>query len=363
MKLLLTGGGTGGHIYPAVALAKAALERSETTNVMYVGSKVGMESTIVPELGIDFTGITTRKLRKVVSLDTIAVLFSLMKGYREAKVVIKNWQPDVAIGTGGYVAAATILAAVRSGIPTVILGPDAAPGRTNLWLSRYVKRVCLWLGDVEGSFPDGKTIVTGVPVRGEIVSQLSIGDSRVSFGLKPDDFTVLVIGGSQGAQRLNELITESLVALPSGAQILHQTGVKNIDQIVARKIESKARHIPIGYLDAIQTPLAYKSADMIICRSGVSTLAESALNGLPMFMVPLPTAYADHQTLNALSVARAGAGKLLRQVDLTGQIIADQIKNMQSDKLLRDNYAKKSLALSRPKAAHDILDIASGFIK
>ncbi len=363
MRLLLTGGGTGGHIFPAIALAMEVHSQSASNKILYVGSRVGMEASIVPEAGIEFKGITTRKLRKVASLDTVAVLLSLLKGYREAKNVIKTFRPDVAIGTGGYVAGATIFAAARLKIPTVILGPDAAPGRTNLWLSRYVKRVCIWLGDVDGAFPRGKTTVTGMPVRRDIVSPVAVEEARVNFGLSPDDFTVLVIGGSQGAQRLNELVVESLKHLPTSVQVLHQTGAKNIDQILSQQIETKARHIPVGFMNASQTPLAYRSADMIICRSGVSTLAESALNGLPMFMVPLPSAYADHQTLNAAVVVNAGAGKLLRQPELTGQVIADEICQMMSDRSTYDGYGTKSLAMGRPLAARDIITIASGYLK
>ena len=361
MRLMVTGGGTGGHIYPAIALAQEARRLFPDSEILYMGGRGKMESEIVPAEGIPFTGVTVRSLRKLMSFSSVGTAMSLVKGYTEARNHLSKWRPDVAIGAGGYVAGASMLAAAHLKIPTLVLAPDSAPGRTNLMISRFAKKVCIWLGDVESQFPSGKCVRLGLPIRSDIVTDLSKTECRSKFGLANDKFTILVIGGSQGAQSLNEFVLGALAKLPPDCQILHQTGPKNLEavQLAAGKASGGMRnHLPIGYLQRDQTPIAYGAADIILCRSGVSTLAEAAANGLPILMVPLPTAYADHQTSNAKAMEEAGAGKRLVQGDLTVDYLVESIIDCKNNPALLAKMGASSKMASRPNAASDIVIMA-----
>lgn len=360
MRVVVTGGGSGGHIYPALAVADALRRQDASTEIAYVGGTAGMEARIVPDTGLRFEGVTTRKLTKLVSPNTFAVLLALLKGYREAKSFLTAWRPDVAVGTGGYVAAATILAASRQGIPTIILSPDAIAGRTNRWLSRWAKRICLWLGS-EDEFSAGKIIRTGLPIRPEVIGTAEPAVARRALGLE-DTFTVLVVGGSQGAQRVNELVVEAAGLLPANVQVLHQTGERNYEDVVRlKRSDSGARHILKPYLGANELPLAYPAADLLICRSGVGMLAEGTANGLPLLMIPLPTAYADHQTQNARAIERGGGGILLAQPTLTGKMLAAEILNFRDNEGRRTDIATASRTLGKPEAADTVARLIEQF--
>jgi UDP-N-acetylglucosamine--N-acetylmuramyl-(pentapeptide) pyrophosphoryl-undecaprenol N-acetylglucosamine transferase len=348
VRVVVTGGGSGGHIYPALALADAIEREHPGAEIAYVGGTAGMEARIVPAAGRQFRGVATRKLTRLASPSAVAALFALLKGYRQAKVFVKEWKPDAIVGTGGYVAAAAILAGSRLGIPTTIISPDAVAGRTNRWLSRWATRICLWLGS-DDEFPTGRIYRTGLPIRPEVVSTESQQTARQTLGLA-DRFTALVIGGSQGAQRVNELVTEAAGSLPSEVQILHQTGERNFEDVKP----ASDRHVLRPYLAGDDLPMAYRAADVLICRCGVGMLAEGTANGLPLLMIPLPTAYADHQSLNARVIEKGGGGVLLPQSELTGERLAREIIALKDDAARRALLAKASRKIGKPEAAAEV---------
>jgi UDP-N-acetylglucosamine--N-acetylmuramyl-(pentapeptide) pyrophosphoryl-undecaprenol N-acetylglucosamine transferase len=362
LKVVLTGGGTGGHIYPALAVAEAARRLRLEAEIRYVGGRTGMEAEIVPPTGLPFVGLTTKKLHRLLSPGTVGVLLALWKGYREALAFLRSFRPDVVIGTGGYVAAAAALAAQRLRVPTVILAPDAIPGRTNRLLARRAARICVMFEETRTAFPSGTTALTGLPIRADIVSPQSKEEARQTFGLKPGVFTVLVTGGSQGAQRLNEIVADMLNLPVPAIQILHQTGPRNYETMVERarrqEGEGAVSYFPCAYFDSEKMPLAYRAADILVCRSGVSTLAELTANGLPALMVPLPTAYADHQTYNARAIERGGGGIVLPQAALTPESLAQQIEALRDEPARRAQMAEASKALGRPDAADRVVEIA-----
>jgi|YelNatPaOPRAMG01_1025707.scaffolds.fasta_scaffold16396_2 UDP-N-acetylglucosamine--N-acetylmuramyl-(pentapeptide) pyrophosphoryl-undecaprenol N-acetylglucosamine transferase len=365
MKIIVTGGGTGGHIYPAIAIAQAVKETEPGHEVLYAGSTDGMESKIAPDAGLTFQGVTARKLRKVISLDTFQVIFSLFKGYGEAKGILKRFHPDVVVGTGGYVAAAVVLAAANSRIPTIIVEENAIPGRTNLWLSQWATRICVGFEKVQKEFPAHKTLMTGVPIRNDILSEATKPEARKLLELDANRFTILALGGSQGAQKLNEVVAEMACATQLPIQILHQVGDKNFDDFRSKwgksiRANSIVRHRPLPFLNQTQIPLAYRATDLVICRCGASTLAEITACGLPSLMVPLPTAYADHQTANASAIAKAGGGVLLPQVNLTAKLLEQQIKSFYDDKNRLCEMANASKKIGRPDAAKIIAELALG---
>ncbi len=377
MKAVVTGGGTGGHIYPAIAVAQALIQSDPRVDVRFIGGIEGMESHIVPENGLTFIGVTTCKLRKLVSFSTIKVLWALIRGYREASVFMRTFRPDIVISTGGYVAAATTIAAARQGIQTVIQEQNAIPGRTNRWLSRWATKICVWFEETARVFPPAKTVRTGLPIRADILSDRTVAEARKSFGMDPMAFTILIIGGSQGAQRLNEIVVGMAALLidvesdhseqPPTVQILHQTGEKNYEAVVTlaaeNGLERNAIYHPIAYLNTEQMPLAYRAADLLICRCGVSTLAEATVNGLPMLLVPLPTAYADHQTANAFAVESAGAGIHLPQASLTPESLADCVMELKDDSPRRNKMMVSSRALGRIDAGMQVASLANQLVR
>ena len=363
MRVVVTGGGTGGHIYPALAVVEAFHRIDAGIEAAYVGGALGMEALIVPATGIRFVGVTTKKLRRLASPATVGVLIALARGYGEASRFFRSFRPEVVISTGGYVAAATTIAAARLSIPTVILAPDAIPGRTNLLVSRWVKRVCIMFEESRSAFPVGKVALTGLPIRAGIVSSEPQAAARTTFGLDPALFTVLATGGSQGAQRLNEIVGAAVGYLPDRVQALHQVGMRNADmdqvtQAIVERRDGTNRYVSVPYFDEKQIALAYRAADLTVCRCGVGSLAEAAANGLPMLMVPLPTAYADHQTHNARAMERGGAGIVLPQSDLTAETLAEIIGGLSSNAGRLAVMASASRALGRPDAADRVAGIA-----
>ena len=360
MRVVVSGGGTGGHIFPAIAVAESVKRLQSNAEVLYIGGTTGMETDLAPKYGVQYRAVTAKKLRKVVSPSTVGVMFSLLKGYSEAKGFMKAFRADAVVGTGGYVAAATTLAGVHLKLPTIILESNFLAGRTNKHLAKWVRTVCLSFEETANEFPSGKTIVTGLPLRTGIVAPetISKSEARAMFsGLKPNAFTVLIIGGSQGAQALNRYVLDAAKPLlESGVQILHQTGTRNIEEVQAT---AQARgltqgYCPVPFFDEIQMPLALRSADMIVCRGGISTLSEAMVNALPAFVVPLPIAYADHQTYNAKAVEQAGGGMLRAEGQWTGEAMAAEILQLKQAPQRLASLSAGMRKIARPDAADDV---------
>ena len=364
MRVVVSGGGTGGHIYPALAVAESLKRLRPDTEILYIGATTGMETGIVPQHGVEFRAVTAKKLRKTVSLSTFGVAFSLLRGYSEARKVLREFRADAVIGTGGYVAAATVLAAARMGIPTVIHEGNAIAGRTNLWLSRSVRRICVTFASSVSQFPEAKTVVAGFPVRGGIVAPESVSQAqaRQAFaGLSAERFTVLVTGGSQGARAINNVVLDSARDLQAaGIQLLHHVGAKNFDdamrQAQERGLLESGHYLPIAYLDAEQMPLAWRACDVVVCRGGISTLTEALVNSRPAIIIPLPSAYADHQTYNARELETAGAALLIPEFALTAPKLTAELLNLRSNPLAFQSRANACRALARPDAADKVAE-------
>lgn len=362
MRIVVSGGGTGGHIMPALAVAESLCRMVPDAERLYIGAHTGMESEIVPRLGVPYQPITTQKLYKTFSLSSVKVMLSVWKGYHEAITYLRAFRADVVVGTGGYVAAAAIMAGRKLGIPTFIHEGNAVAGRTNLWLSKFVDQIGTTFEEVTGEFPTGKTLVTGMPLRAGIVAppQVSVPVARSTFaGLDPNRFTVLVTGGSQGARNVNRIVLEAVPSLlDAGMQVLHLTGTRNFEGVEAEArtqgLMEREGYLPRAFCNELEMPLAWRSANVVVCRGGVSTLAESWANRLPTIIVPLPSAYADHQTANARIVERHGAGLLSPEATLTPEQLANDLMRFQQDS---DYYARvkaATLTLSRPNAADTV---------
>jgi UDP-N-acetylglucosamine--N-acetylmuramyl-(pentapeptide) pyrophosphoryl-undecaprenol N-acetylglucosamine transferase len=330
--------------------------------LLYIGSSDGMEREIVPRAGVSFQGVTARKLRKLVSLSTIGVAASLFQGYREARRYLRAFKADAVVGTGGYVAATATLAGASLGIPTMILAPDAVPGRTNRVLARFARRICVVFDETVSRFPAGKTVVTGLPLRAVAVAppEVDRAQARRQFdALALDRFTVLVIGGSQGARAVNGIVVEALPELlGAGMQVLHQTGAANLADVrrnaAGLGLPADAAYCPVGFLEGEQVPLAYRAADVIVCRGGISTLSEVMANALPAIVVPLPTAYADHQTANAVALARGGAALCYPELDLHAVGLVKELTELRDAPGRLKQMAEAARVMSKPAAADTV---------
>lgn len=359
MRIVVSGGGTGGHIMPAIALAEALRKRRADTDVLFIGGVSGMETEIVPRYGIPFQAVTSKKLRKVISPGTIGVLLALFKGYREARTTIRAFRADAVVGTGGYAAAATVLAGAHLGVPTYIHEGNVLVGRTNRLLARYARKVGVTFAETVSAFPAGKAVLTGLPLREGIVlpPEVSPQEARCRFtGMAAERFTVLVIGGSQGARAVNTRVLDALPGLlDASVQVIHQTGPKNFEEVqaqaTARSLDEREGYLPLAFLDAEQMPAALRAADLIVCRGGISTLSEALVNALPLLIIPLPTAYADHQTVNAQALERAGAAWNRSEATLSGAQLQADILTLRDDTAQRSRMAEASRAAGRPDAA------------
>ena len=359
MRVAVSGGGTGGHIYPALAVAESVKRLRPDAEILYIGATTGMETEIVPRHGVAFRAVTAKKLRKTVSFATFEVALSLFRGYREAWQVLRAFRADAVVGTGGYVAAATVLAAARLGIPTVIHEGNAVAGRTNLWLARFVRRIGVTFEASVSQFPQKKTVVTGFPIRSGIVAPESVSqaEARQAFaGLSPERFTVLVTGGSQGARAINNVVFEAAKELQAaGIQLIHHVGAKNFTdaarQARERGLMESEGYIPVAFLDERQMPLAWRACDAVVCRGGISTLTEALVNARPSLIVPLPTAYADHQTYNARALESGGAAILRTEAALSASNLAADLRNLRDDAKIYEEMANTCRAMARPDAA------------
>ncbi|NEE03093.1 undecaprenyldiphospho-muramoylpentapeptide beta-N-acetylglucosaminyltransferase [Phytoactinopolyspora halotolerans] len=310
MRVVLAGGGTAGHIEPALATADALLRADPETDVVLLGTERGLETRLVPERGYELALIPPVPLPRKLTPELIRLPARVRGAVRQTAAVLREWQADVLVGFGGYVALPAYLAARRLGLPTVVHEANAKPGLANRIGARFTQHVALANTDVP--LPHGQHI--GIPLRRSVATldrAATRAEGRAFFGLDDQAPTLLVFGGSQGARRLNGAVTEAIDALTgAGAQVLHAVGAGNIDSAVARP-----GYVPVPYIDRMD--LAYAAADLALCRSGAITCAEVAAVGLPAVYVPLPHGNGE-QRLNAEPTVSAGGGLLVADAELTG---------------------------------------------
>ncbi len=364
-RVIVSGGGTGGHIFPALAVLESLQKIQPNLEALYIGSLEGMEARIVPEHGIMFQGVQARKLRKLVSVSTPAAGWSLGKGFFEARGYMRAFGAEAVLGTGGYVAAAAALAGVSLGLPLVICAPDAVPGRTNRLLARFARTICVAFPETRHLFPQDRVEVTGLPLRTgvRLGNEITPEDARQRLGLCASRFTLFVAGGSQGAQALNKSLLNALPALlEGGMQVLHQTGARNIEEVMKQTTHLRASdaYVPMGFLNTEQMALAQRAAHVTWCRGGISTLSEALVNELPMLVTPLPTAYADHQTANARQLVQEGAARLLPEAELEGERLLEELQHMQRDEALLLQMKNAARTLACPDAADKVAQLLLG---
>lgn len=363
MRVIVSGGGTGGHIYPALTLVNAIREKVSDAEFLYVGTKHGLEADIIPKEGIPFATVDIQGFKRSLSPENILRGVRAIEGVVEAMGVVKRFRPDVAIGTGGYVCGPILLASSLMKVPTLIQEQNAVPGITNEILSHFVTRIAVGVKVAAEKFPAKKTIFTGNPVRSEII-RASREDGMRKFGLSRDKKTLLASGGSQGARSINMAMTKVIqnYAGDERVQILLVSGRGDYDDTLSRIREAgldiaSAKNIFIEpYL--YDMPLALATADLAIFRAGAISIAELTARGIPSVLVPYPYATANHQEHNARAVVDAGAARMILDADLTAERLLPILEELLSDEEKLSRMARAAEAIGRPDAADEIASLA-----
>jgi UDP-N-acetylglucosamine--N-acetylmuramyl-(pentapeptide) pyrophosphoryl-undecaprenol N-acetylglucosamine transferase len=352
MRLLIAAGGTGGHIYPGIAVANEMMRRRPQAKVKFVGTARGLETKLVPKAGFELSLIESAGLKNVGFVARARGLFVLPRSFYEARKLIREFEPDVVVGAGGYVSGPVVLSAALMRVPTMVMESNALPGWTNRVLARFVKKAAV---SFAASLPyfRGKGVLIGNPVRREF---FEIGRRRRST----DEMSLLIFGGSQGARAINEAMIASLphlLALHERLRIIHQTGEADFAKVQTAYVENgwEGRAEVRRYIDDMVT--AFANSDLVICRAGATTTAELIAAGKAAIMVPFPFATDDHQRKNAEALEQAGAAKMILQQALSGERLAQEIAQLAdkpSELTAMEDAARK---LARGDAASTAVDM------
>ncbi len=360
IRIAVSGGGTGGHIYPAVAIARELLQLEPEAQILFIGGRGRRESTIVPEFGFDFVPISVESFPRSLSLRWFKVAFNVPMGLIESLVVLKRFLPQVVIGTGGYVCGPVLLGAVLLHIPIVIQEQNALPGVTNRIVGRWASEVHVPFEVAVRYFISGRTKITGNPVRPEIVT--AVGDHE-KLGLKRDKLTILFMGGSQGARSINNAAVEALkqlVQFEPHIQVIHQTGEHDFTNIKAAYDKLPYAKVVRPYFDAIQD--IYAVTDLVVCRAGAMTLAELAVRGLPSVLIPYPYAAEDHQTPNAQALEDKGSAVMIKDDQFMEERLTDVLSTLIQDRERLSSMAEVSRSLGNSDTAREIASSALSLI-
>ncbi len=368
MKVIVSGGGTGGHIYPAITIVRAIRERVPEAEFLYVGTKHGLESDIVPKEGLPFVTVELQGFERHISLVNVKRAGMAMVGVGRAMRIVKRFRPDVAIGTGGYVCGPILMAASLLGIPTLIQEQNVVPGITNRLLSHFVTRIAAGVPEAMRHFPAKKVVCTGNPIRKDVVTA-GREEGLEAFGLDGSRRIVLVSGGSRGARSINQAMIGVLkeAADHPEVQFLHVTGKLDYDDVIRQLSEAgvdleACRHIQVRpYL--YNMPQALAVADLAIFRAGAIGLAELMARGIPSILVPYPYAAENHQEHNARAVMAAGAAHMILNKDLDAGTLGAALKDLLGSPERLAKMAEASRALGKPEAAGEIADMALSIMK
>lgn len=351
MTIVIAAGGTGGHLYPAVALAREFLHRDPSTNILFVGTVRGVESRVLAHEGFELALITAKPVMGRGLLDVVKGVLSVPIGIWQSLRILNQRRADLVIGVGGYTSPAMLIAAALRGIARVILEPNAHPGLANKVVASFAQRIFLAFESARTFFERRKVRVVGTPIRQEFLMQPT--DSASS---KQEGQHLLIFGGSQGAKAINSAVLEGLAQLNRrlpGLTITHQTGEGDCERVrdAYRTLGIQARIVPFLY----DMPAVLRTADLVVARAGAMTIAELTACGKAAILIPLPTAIYDHQMKNARAMEAAGGAIVLPQADLTGAKLSEMIEGAFSDPLRLERMQRKSLEMRRIDAGEVIV--------
>lgn len=353
-KILISGGGTGGHIFPAIAIANELKEKLNDVEIKFVGAKGKMEMEKVPMAGYQITGLNISGLQRRLTLKNLAFPYKVLISYLKSLKIINKFKPDICIGTGGYASAPLLFAASSKNIPTLIHEQNAFPGITNKLLSKKATKVCVSYPGMEKYFPEDKIVLTGNPIRKSILdNKIPKKEACAFFGIDENSPTLLVIGGSQGAKKINDAIADNIDAIIDlGIQIIWQTGsssYKTLESTIPKRKEISLHQ----FIQKME--MAYAACDFIISRAGAIAIAEIIESAKPAIFIPLPSAAEDHQTKNAMSLVEGDAGLIVKEANIDNELLP-RLKSLISDKKLQSDIKSNLKKYSHPEASAKIAD-------
>lgn len=363
IRIIISGGGTGGHIFPAVSIANAIKEQHPEAEILFVGAEGRMEMQRVPAAGYQIIGLPVAGFDRKHLLKNISVLIKLMKSQIKARRIIKEFKPDAAVGVGGYASGPTLKVAGSMGIPTLIQEQNSYAGVTNKLLAKKACKICVAYEGMERFFDKEKIILTGNPVRQNLLNQqMSREDAIRSFNLDPTKKTVLIVGGSLGARTINNCVLNGLDQIrQSGVQFIWQTGKFYINE--AKEKVGQAENYPMLHTTDFITDMAaaYSAADLVISRAGAGSISEFCLLGKPVILVPSPNVAEDHQTKNALALVAKDAALYIKDAEASEKLLKTAIETVQQPKTLKKlstNIAKLAFKDSANTIAEEVWKLA-----
>ncbi|MBI5655411.1 MAG: undecaprenyldiphospho-muramoylpentapeptide beta-N-acetylglucosaminyltransferase [Geobacter sp.] len=352
MKLIIAGGGTGGHLFPGISVAEEFLSRDPGNEILFVGTERGIEARVLPRLGMPLECIPASGVRGKNGLAKVKGLALFAYGYAESRKILKRFRPDLVLGVGGYASAPLCMAARGMQIGYFVHEQNAIPGLTNRLLARFADQIYISFDEAEKFFPEGRTTMTGNPVRKEIVA----GDADEPAGAD-NVLNLLVFGGSQGAHSINQACIAAaphIADLRERVVVLHQTGDKDLAEVRAAYEQAGIRATVLPFIDDMAA--AYRRADLLVCRAGATTLAEVTACGKACLFIPFPHAVDDHQRRNAEAMLKKDAGFMLLERELSGERLAGTIRELAADPERLAAVGSNARSLARPDAARMIVD-------
>lgn len=353
-RVILSGGGTGGHIFPAVAIANEIKKNHPDAEILFVGALGRMEMEKVPAAGYKIIGVPIAGLQRKLTLANLKLPFLIIRSLLATRKIIKEFKPDVAVGTGGYASGPLLRAAASKGIPFVLQEQNSYAGITNKLLSKNASKICVAYEGMEKFFPKEKLMLTGNPVRQDLSRPGNLKEEAIAFfGLKTNVKTVLVIGGSLGARTINEALLAKLNNFSeAGVQVLWQTGKMYYPKIKEQLSQSNPSHVH-AHEFITRMDLAYAAADIVISRAGASSVSELCNLGKASILVPSPNVAEDHQTKNALALVNKKAAVLVKDSDAQELLVSTAIEQLRDEEGLR-KLSESAMAMAFPNAAQEI---------
>ena len=357
LNIIISGGGTGGHVFPAISIADEVKKQLPQANILFIGSDNRLETTAVPKAGYDFIGLPIRGLKRKISLEFFDTFFRLLKSIRKSRKIIKKFKPDIVVGVGGYASAAVMHVAAKKLIPTLIQEQNSYPGITNKILSQKADAICVAYKNMDKYFPAEKIFLTGNPIRNLNSDNISKEEALKFFSFSNNKKTLFITGGSLGAKTINQSVKENIDALKNAnIQVIWQTGKRyyeEIKQFMDSQTDSE-NILATKFIDRMD--LAYKSADLVISRAGAITISELAVIEKAVIFVPSPNVAEDHQTKNAKALVDLDAALLIKDSEAQKKLISTAIDTINDQEKL-ETLSKNISKYAKPNAAVEITKI------
>lgn len=360
-RIIISGGGTGGHIFPAIAIADEVKKRNPNAAILFIGAEGKMEMEKVPAAGYEIKGLKIAGFQRKLTLSNFLLPFKIIGSLMKARSIVKEFKPQVIVGVGGYASGPALKAATMMKVPGVLQEQNSFPGKTNKILAKSVSKICVAYDGLDQFFPKEKIVLTGNPVRSEMVTIDGKKEEGIKhYGLDPNKKTVLIIGGSLGAKTLNESVTGKLKELAdSDVQLIWQCGKLYYPGLKDIEKELPANVKMVQFIDRMD--LAYAAADVVISRAGAISVSELCLIGKPVILVPSPNVAEDHQTKNAMALVNKDAAVLIKDTEARGVLIPEVI-SLLSDSAKCGELSVNIKSLAKPNATSDIVNTIESII-